>query len=157
MGAKSTTISGLSGTGDIMLTCFVSLSRNRTVGVRLGSGETLDDILSSMNQVTNLQFYPWYRICWSLPLLDLYLVNVSYLTAICILGGWRCINCWSSDCIGTKVQCQNASSNSSGTDYRQRADPTKGCFRVNEPPTGIFFTSTELLKIRAAVSLFVND
>uniref|UniRef100_UPI001CB88DED glycerol-3-phosphate dehydrogenase [NAD(+)] 2, chloroplastic n=1 Tax=Erigeron canadensis TaxID=72917 RepID=UPI001CB88DED len=51
MGAKSTTISGLSGTGDIMLTCFVSLSRNRTVGVRLGSGETLDDILCSMNQV----------------------------------------------------------------------------------------------------------
>nr|GEV77914.1 glycerol-3-phosphate dehydrogenase [NAD(+)] 2, chloroplastic isoform X2 [Tanacetum cinerariifolium] len=34
-----------------MLTCFVSLSRNRTVGVRLGSGETLDDILCSMNQV----------------------------------------------------------------------------------------------------------
>ncbi|KAL4557298.1 hypothetical protein LXL04_035471 [Taraxacum kok-saghyz] len=51
MGAKSTTISGLSGMGDIMLTCFVSLSRNRTVGVRLGSGETLDDILCSMNQV----------------------------------------------------------------------------------------------------------
>lgn len=58
MGAKSTTISGLSGTGDIMLTCFVSLSRNRTVGVRLGSGETLDDILCSMNQVTNLLSYP---------------------------------------------------------------------------------------------------
>ncbi|KAL2897926.1 Glycerol-3-phosphate dehydrogenase [NAD(+)] 2 chloroplastic [Bienertia sinuspersici] len=37
--------------GDIMLTCFVSLSRNRTVGVRLGSGERLEDILSSMNQV----------------------------------------------------------------------------------------------------------
>ncbi|XP_042513958.1 glycerol-3-phosphate dehydrogenase [NAD(+)] 2, chloroplastic isoform X2 [Macadamia integrifolia] len=51
MGAKSTTITGLSGTGDIMLTCFVNLSRNRTVGVRLGSGEKLDDILSSMNQV----------------------------------------------------------------------------------------------------------
>nr|XP_017249451.1 PREDICTED: glycerol-3-phosphate dehydrogenase [NAD(+)] 2, chloroplastic isoform X1 [Daucus carota subsp. sativus] len=51
MGAKSTTITGLSGTGDIMLTCFVNLSRNRTVGVRLGSGERLDDILSSMNQV----------------------------------------------------------------------------------------------------------
>ncbi|XP_009798483.1 glycerol-3-phosphate dehydrogenase [NAD(+)] 2, chloroplastic isoform X1 [Nicotiana tabacum] len=51
MGAKSTTLTGLSGTGDIMLTCFVSLSRNRTVGVRLGSGEKLDDILSSMNQV----------------------------------------------------------------------------------------------------------
>ncbi|KAL8149386.1 hypothetical protein AgCh_006415 [Apium graveolens] len=51
MGAKSTTITGLSGTGDIMLTCFVNLSRNKTVGVRLGSGERLDDILSSMNQV----------------------------------------------------------------------------------------------------------
>ncbi|XP_057979361.1 glycerol-3-phosphate dehydrogenase [NAD(+)] 2, chloroplastic isoform X2 [Malania oleifera] len=51
MGAKSTTITGLSGTGDIMLTCFVNLSRNRMVGVRLGSGETLDDILRSMNQV----------------------------------------------------------------------------------------------------------
>ncbi|KAJ8649848.1 hypothetical protein MRB53_002871 [Persea americana] len=51
MGAKSTTLTGLSGTGDIMLTCFVNLSRNRTVGVRLGSGEKLDKILSSMNQV----------------------------------------------------------------------------------------------------------
>ncbi|KAL1559369.1 Threonine aldolase, variant 2 [Salvia divinorum] len=51
MGAKSTTLTGLSGNGDIMLTCFVNLSRNRRVGVRLGSGEKLDDILSSMNQV----------------------------------------------------------------------------------------------------------
>ncbi|KAE9596002.1 hypothetical protein Lal_00030781 [Lupinus albus] len=51
MGAKPTTITGLSGTGDIMLTCFVNLSRNRTVGVRLGSGEKLEDILNSMNQV----------------------------------------------------------------------------------------------------------
>ena len=52
MGAKSTTMAGLSGTGDIMLTCFVNLSRNRTVGVRLGAGESLSDILSSMNQVS---------------------------------------------------------------------------------------------------------
>ncbi|XP_042381271.1 glycerol-3-phosphate dehydrogenase [NAD(+)] 2, chloroplastic-like [Zingiber officinale] len=51
MGAKPTTLTGLSGSGDIMLTCFVNLSRNRTVGVRLGSGEKLDDILGSMNQV----------------------------------------------------------------------------------------------------------
>lgn len=51
MGAKPTTITGLSGTGDIMLTCFVNLSRNRTVGVRLGSGQKLEDILNSMNQV----------------------------------------------------------------------------------------------------------
>lgn len=51
MGAKSHTLSGLSGSGDIMLTCFVNLSRNRSVGVRLGSGEKLEEILSSMNQV----------------------------------------------------------------------------------------------------------
>ncbi|OMO69634.1 hypothetical protein COLO4_28987 [Corchorus olitorius] len=51
MGAKPTTITGLLGTGDIMLTCFVNLSRNRTIGVRLGSGEKLDDLLSSMNHV----------------------------------------------------------------------------------------------------------
>ncbi|KAL6595129.1 hypothetical protein ACP70R_048232 [Stipagrostis hirtigluma subsp. patula] len=51
MGAKPTTLAGLSGSGDIMLTCFVNLSRNRTVGLRLGSGEKLDKIMSSMNQV----------------------------------------------------------------------------------------------------------
>lgn len=51
MGAKPTTLTGLSGSGDIMLTCFVNLSRNRTVGLRLGSGESLEDILNSMNQV----------------------------------------------------------------------------------------------------------
>ncbi|CAM6105503.1 unnamed protein product [Calypogeia fissa] len=51
MGAKPATLAGLSGTGDIMLTCFVKLSRNRSVGVRLGAGEKLEDILSSMSQV----------------------------------------------------------------------------------------------------------
>nr|XP_045083908.1 glycerol-3-phosphate dehydrogenase [NAD(+)], chloroplastic isoform X1 [Aegilops tauschii subsp. strangulata] len=51
MGAKPTTLSGLSGSGDIMLTCFVNLSRNRNVGLRLGSGEKLGEILDSMNQV----------------------------------------------------------------------------------------------------------
>ena len=51
MGARPETLAGLSGTGDIMLTCFVNLSRNRTVGVRLGKGESLEDILGSMNQV----------------------------------------------------------------------------------------------------------
>ena len=35
------------GVGDIMLTCFVNLSRNRTVGVRLGAGEDLETILGS--------------------------------------------------------------------------------------------------------------
>jgi len=51
MGAEPTTIFGLAGVGDIMLTCFVNLSRNRTVGVRLGKGEKLEDILASSSQV----------------------------------------------------------------------------------------------------------
>jgi hypothetical protein len=51
MGGKAATISGLSGLGDIMLTCYGSLSRNRTVGVRLGRGERLADILASSSQV----------------------------------------------------------------------------------------------------------
>ena len=51
MGADPITLSGLSGVGDIMLTCFVNLSRNRTVGVRLGRGESLEDILASSTQV----------------------------------------------------------------------------------------------------------
>ncbi len=50
-GAKESTLAGLSGIGDLMLTCFGPASRNRTVGVRLGKGEKLDDILSSMGEV----------------------------------------------------------------------------------------------------------
>lgn len=51
MGAKPATVSGLSGLGDIMLTCYGALSRNRAVGMRLGQGEALDDILASSSQV----------------------------------------------------------------------------------------------------------
>lgn len=51
MGAKQATLTGLSGVGDVMLTCFVDLSRNRTVGIRLGRGEAIDDILASSSQV----------------------------------------------------------------------------------------------------------
>lgn len=51
MGARSETFSGLSGLGDLVLTCTGDLSRNRTVGQRIGLGETLDDIVSSMNMV----------------------------------------------------------------------------------------------------------
>lgn len=51
MGARPDTVSGLSGIGDLMLTCFGSLSRNRTVGKRLGSGESLESILATMEEV----------------------------------------------------------------------------------------------------------
>lgn len=51
MNAKPETLSGLSGLGDLVLTCTSSLSRNKTVGVRLGRGEKLMDILKSMRMV----------------------------------------------------------------------------------------------------------
>jgi glycerol-3-phosphate dehydrogenase (NAD+) len=50
-GADPVTLAGLSGVGDTFLTCFGPLSRNRTVGVRLGRGETLEDILSTSRQI----------------------------------------------------------------------------------------------------------
>lgn len=51
MGARGATLSGPAGLGDIILTCYGSLSRNRSVGVRLGRGEPLADILGSSPQV----------------------------------------------------------------------------------------------------------
>lgn len=51
MGARSETVAGLAGMGDIMCTCYGDLSRNRTVGVRLGRGESIHQILESMSQV----------------------------------------------------------------------------------------------------------
>jgi glycerol-3-phosphate dehydrogenase (NAD(P)+) len=51
MGAQEKTFGGLSGLGDLILTCTSTLSRNYTVGLRLGRGERLEDILASMNMV----------------------------------------------------------------------------------------------------------
>ncbi|MEB3197336.1 MAG: NAD(P)H-dependent glycerol-3-phosphate dehydrogenase [Candidatus Sericytochromatia bacterium] len=51
MGAVPATFSGLSGIGDLMATCFSPLSRNHQVGLRLARGESLDQIVRSMNQV----------------------------------------------------------------------------------------------------------
>ena len=51
LGANPLTFLGLSGMGDLVLTCTGDLSRNRTVGVQLGQGRTLDEIVSNMNQV----------------------------------------------------------------------------------------------------------
>lgn len=51
MGADPATFSGLAGMGDLVLTCTGALSRNRTVGFRLGQGETLEEILEDMRGV----------------------------------------------------------------------------------------------------------
>ncbi|MCP3105063.1 NAD(P)-dependent glycerol-3-phosphate dehydrogenase [Myxococcus sp. K15C18031901] len=50
-GANPLTLSGLSGMGDLVLTCTGELSRNRHVGMELGKGRKLADILSQMKEV----------------------------------------------------------------------------------------------------------
>ncbi len=51
LGAKPETFSGLSGIGDLMVTCMSRHSRNRGVGERLGKGETLEEIMAGMKMV----------------------------------------------------------------------------------------------------------
>jgi len=51
MGAKERTFSGLSGIGDLVLTCTSPLSRNYTVGAKLGQGLKLKDILNQTKSV----------------------------------------------------------------------------------------------------------
>ena len=51
MGADPITFLGLSGMGDLVLTCCGDLSRNRQVGLELGRGKSLDEIIEGMNQV----------------------------------------------------------------------------------------------------------
>jgi len=50
-GAKRETLAGLAGMGDLVLTCTGDLSRNRTVGVELGKGRKLAEIIGSMRMV----------------------------------------------------------------------------------------------------------
>ncbi len=51
LGAKSETFSGLAGIGDLVLTCTGELSRNRYLGYQIGSGRTLDEVVSDMKMV----------------------------------------------------------------------------------------------------------
>jgi glycerol-3-phosphate dehydrogenase (NAD(P)+) len=51
MGARRETLAGLSGLGDLVLTCTGSLSRNRHVGVELGHGRPLGEILAGMRMI----------------------------------------------------------------------------------------------------------
>ena len=51
MGAQPQTFSGLSGLGDLVLTCTGDLSRNRSVGLKLGQGMKLREILDTMHMV----------------------------------------------------------------------------------------------------------
>jgi glycerol-3-phosphate dehydrogenase (NAD(P)+) len=48
-GGRTQTLSGLSGLGDLVLTCTGSLSRNRSVGIELGKGRALKEIVAGLN------------------------------------------------------------------------------------------------------------
>ncbi len=51
LGASQDTFSGLTGMGDLIVTCTSEHSRNRYVGYNIGKGKTLDEIISGMNMV----------------------------------------------------------------------------------------------------------
>ncbi|MBW2231574.1 MAG: NAD(P)-dependent glycerol-3-phosphate dehydrogenase [Deltaproteobacteria bacterium] len=51
MGARAETLHGLSGMGDLVLTCTGDLSRNRRVGLALGEGRSLDEIVAELGEV----------------------------------------------------------------------------------------------------------
>jgi glycerol-3-phosphate dehydrogenase (NAD(P)+) len=64
LGARRETLSGLAGLGDLVLTCTGALSRNRHVGIELGQGRRLDEILAGMHMVAE-------GVKTTAPLLDL--------------------------------------------------------------------------------------
>jgi glycerol-3-phosphate dehydrogenase (NAD(P)+) len=51
LGAEQSTFAGLAGLGDLVLTCTGSLSRNRAVGVEVGKGRTLEEVLKDKETV----------------------------------------------------------------------------------------------------------
>ena len=51
LGGEGATLAGLAGVGDLILTCTGDLSRNRTVGLAVGRGENLDEVLAGMTAV----------------------------------------------------------------------------------------------------------
>lgn len=66
MGASQDTFSGLTGMGDLIVTCTSEHSRNRFVGYNIGSGKKLDEIISGMNMVaegvkTTDSVYHWAK------------------------------------------------------------------------------------------------
>jgi glycerol-3-phosphate dehydrogenase (NAD(P)+) len=63
-GALPETFSGLSGLGDLVVTCYSRLSRNRGFGERVGRGEKIPDILASTRTVA--EGYPTALSAWQL-------------------------------------------------------------------------------------------
>lgn len=51
LGARQETLSGLAGLGDLVLTCTGALSRNRQVGIKLGEGRSIAEIIAPMRMI----------------------------------------------------------------------------------------------------------
>jgi glycerol-3-phosphate dehydrogenase (NAD(P)+) len=51
LGGRAETTAGLTGLGDLALTCFGALSRNRRVGYELGRGRKLDEVIGETREV----------------------------------------------------------------------------------------------------------
>jgi len=64
LGGRAETLSGLAGLGDLVLTCTGALSRNRSVGVQLGQGRPLEEILAGMRMIAE-------GVCTAAALFDL--------------------------------------------------------------------------------------
>ena len=64
LGAHSETFSGLSGLGDLTVTCFSRMSRNRTFGERLGRGEKLERIFAAEHEL--VEGYPTSRSAYQI-------------------------------------------------------------------------------------------
>ena len=56
MGGKSETLAGLSGIGDLMLTCYSPLSRNNRFGLSIGNGKNIEDSIKEIGEV--VEGYP---------------------------------------------------------------------------------------------------
>ena len=75
-GAIESTFAGLAGMGDLVLTCTGDLSRNRSVGMELGRGRKLDEILNQMHMVaegvkTTLSAYQLAnKLCVKMPITE---------------------------------------------------------------------------------------
>jgi hypothetical protein len=81
LGASPNTLMGLSGVGDTFGTCFGPLSRNRNLGIRLGQGEEIKDILASSTEVAHILYSVAY-ILYSEKIKD---ILASSTEVACIL------------------------------------------------------------------------
>lgn len=81
MGGKAETFMGLTGLGDLILTATGSLSRNRSVGVALAEGKTLEQILAELGQVAE----GVNSAATALALAKQYRVDMPITEAVCAL------------------------------------------------------------------------